>query len=135
MLSYLILPIISYLSAGTIKFLINSYQTRSLNFKSIGLGGIPSTHNTITSSMLFYILLTEGISSNFGILFAISSIIAIDSIDTRNKIGKQAMILKRIFPDNNDVQTLRERTGHNFFEILAGYFIGLLLAIICYYIF
>ncbi|MBT4922831.1 MAG: divergent PAP2 family protein [Rickettsiales bacterium] len=125
---YLILPILAYLAAGSLKFLINSIKAKSLNFKAIGLGGIPSTHNTITSSMLFYIALSEGFTSNFGIMFVVATIIAIDSMDTRNKIGKQAVALKEIFPDNQKIQNLREKTGHNMIEVIAGYGLGFALA-------
>ena len=48
---------------------------------------MPSTHNSITSSMLFYIALSEGMNnSGFGVMLAVALIVAIDSLDTRNKI-------------------------------------------------
>ena len=42
-------PIVAYLAAGTLKFVINSIYDRSLSLSKIGMGGFPSTHNTITS--------------------------------------------------------------------------------------
>ena len=126
---YLLLAICAYVSAGGIKFLLNCFFARTLNFKAIGLGGMPSTHNSITSSMLFYIALSEGMNnSGFGVMLAVALIVAIDSLDTRNKIGKQTKALQSMFANDPQIQSLRTKTGHNITEVIVAYALGLALA-------
>ena len=48
-----------------------------------------------------------------------------DALDLRQKIGRQAGVLKTLFPDHADVQSLRERMGHKPAEVLAGIALGL----------
>ena len=90
---------------------------------------MPSTHNSITSSMLFYIALSEGMNnSGFGVMLAVALIVAIDSLDTRNKIGKQTKALQSMFANDPQIQSLRTKTGHNITEVIVAYALGLALA-------
>lgn len=61
-LSYAITPFAAWLTAGVLKFLINSIKARQLAFGLIGYGGLPSNHSAIVSSMATLIALKEGIS-------------------------------------------------------------------------
>ena len=58
--SYLLTPLLGYLLAGGLKFAINSIKFRRWAFSNIGMGGMPSTHNTIASSTFFSIGLERG---------------------------------------------------------------------------
>jgi acid phosphatase family membrane protein YuiD len=41
--SYLLTPLLAWLTAGSVKFLMNSMRARRLAFDLIGYGGLPST--------------------------------------------------------------------------------------------
>ena len=118
-------PVIAYLVAGSIKFAINSIKTRSLAFGRIGLGGFPSTHNTITSTCCWVVGASVGFSSiPFLICLTYAIIVAIDSLDLRQKISRHAATLNQM---NKSSSKLRESLGHTPFEVLGGICLGTLL--------
>lgn len=119
--SYIIAPIFAYLIAGSLKFAINSVKTRSLAFKHIGLGGLPSTHMAIVSATAMLIGLKEGFNtSSFGVIFSVAIIVLIDATDLRRKVGQHAQALKALYPSHEATKQLRVRIGHSIIEIFAG---------------
>ena len=68
---YLIIPFIAALISQTIKVIIETKRYHKLNIKRFfdGMGGMPSTHSTLTSSLTTIIYLNYGVTS---ILFALS---------------------------------------------------------------
>ena len=95
------------------------------------MGGMPSTHSTLTSSLTTIIYLNYGVTS---ILFALSlffSLIVIyDSMGIRYESGNQAMVINKVVGTN-----LKEKLGHNPLEVLAGVVLGITLGIIMNIIF
>ena len=123
-------PVVAYVIAGSLKFLINTYNKKTLAFSHIGMGGFPSTHNTITSSTASVIGFELGfLTTEFLICFMILIIIAIDSVDLRRKISDHAKIINKI---NKNKLKLRTRIGHSNFEMIGGltlgFFIGFFLS-------
>tara|TARA_B100000900_G_scaffold267600_1_gene228482 strand:+ start:2137 stop:2556 length:420 start_codon:yes stop_codon:yes gene_type:complete len=118
-------PVVAYLIAGSLKFFINSYHKRSLEFSQVGMGGFPSTHNTITSSTASVIGFDFGfLTTEFLICFMILMIIAIDSVDLRQKISNHAKIINKIYKKK---PKLRTKIGHSNFEMLGGLGLGALI--------
>ena len=123
-------PVVAYIIAGSLKFLLNSYYKKRLAFSNIGMGGFPSTHNTITSSTASVIGFDLGfLTTEFLICFMILIIIAIDSVDLRQKISDHAKIINKI---DKDQPKLRTSIGHSNLEmiggIILGFFIGFFLS-------
>lgn len=119
-----LIPFLAYIVAGCCKFLTNTILNRKINFRNIGMGGFPSTHNTITSTTTSAVSVIEGIdSSEFLICLTFSLIILIDSLDLRNKISSHAKNINTI-NKNND---LREKIGHKPIEVFGGIFLGIFL--------
>tara|TARA_B100001093_G_scaffold517880_1_gene600804 strand:- start:1565 stop:1975 length:411 start_codon:yes stop_codon:yes gene_type:complete len=121
-------PIVAYIVAGSIKFFLNSYHKKTLAFSHIGMGGFPSTHNTITSATASVIGFELGfLTTEFLICFMILIIIAIDSVDLRQKISEHAKLINQL--DKNK-SVLRTSIGHSKFEMLGGLFLGFLVGLI-----
>ena len=135
-MTYLILPLLAYLIAGSLKFAINSIRIRKLAFQEIGLGRFPSTHNSIASSLLFYIGFTEGLNAPvFGIALAFAMIVAFDSMDMRKKITSLTVYLQNKYPNDPKVKKLRNPVHHKLYEVIGGYALGLFLAFLfCRYL-
>ena len=120
---YLIIPFIAALISQTIKVIIETKRYHKLNIKRFfdGMGGMPSTHSTLTS----------GVTS---ILFALSlffSLIVIyDSMGIRYESGNQARVINKVVGTN-----LKEKLGHNPLEVLAGVVLGITLGIVMNIIF
>jgi acid phosphatase family membrane protein YuiD len=127
--SYLLCPFIAWLTAGGLKFVINSLIAKKPAFGLIGYGGLPSNHSAIVSSMATLIALKEGFNHPaFGVALTLAFIVILDAASLRKQIGKQASILNRLAKTVNLKSELRERVGHTVIEIIAGIFVGIVVA-------
>lgn len=128
--NYILIPLIAYFTAGTVKFAINSLKSRKWAFSNIGMGGMPSTHNTITSSTFFAIGFGEGFGSPVAaVALMVSVIVGLDSLDLRRKIELHAIFIsKELRKMNSDTPKIRTKIGHTPIEVLGGWLLGGLLA-------
>ena len=130
---YLIIPFMTAITCQVIKVLLEYIRTKRFNINRFfdGMGGMPSTHSTLTSSLTTIIYLNYGVTS---ILFALSlffSLIVIyDSMGIRYESGNQARVINKVVGTN-----LKEKLGHNPLEVLAGVVLGITLGIIMNIIF
>ena len=128
--SYVIMPFLAWLVAGSSKFVINSIKAKQLAFGLIGYGGMPSNHSAIVSSMVALIAFKEGFEHPaFGVALALAFVVLLDANSLRNQIGKQAKAINLLNKDN-DLSDLRERMGHSKLEILGGIVVGIVTAYI-----
>lgn len=127
---YLITPFMAWLVAGISKFVINSIKAKQLAFGLIGYGGLPSNHSAIVSSMVFLIAFKEGITHPaFGVAITLAFIVLLDANSLRQQVGKQAKAINQLNQSSDKIEKpLRERMGHTRLEILAGVFVGALVA-------
>ncbi|WGG49039.1 divergent PAP2 family protein [Rugamonas sp. DEMB1] len=120
-LAYLLTPLITWITVGPIKFLINSAKARQWAFNLVGNGGFPSNHSAVVSSMATLIALREGISHPaFGVAVTLCFIVVIDANSLRQHVGKQAAAINRLAKDGAGHHWLRERMGHTVVEICGG---------------
>ena len=119
-------PIFGYLCAGGLKFALNCIRTRTVTLTHIGMGGMPSTHNTITATTASHIGFAHGFDTPvFSIALALVLIVLIDSLDLRNKVSKHAIAINNInASDARDHTPLREKLGHTKAEACAGLILG-----------
>ena len=125
-LNFIAAPVLGFLLAGSIKFIINSIKVRKYALDQVGLGGFPSTHNTITSATFFTIGFSEGFGSSMAtIALTLCIIVAIDSIDLRRKIETHAQIIsENLRKYSNKAKEVRVKIAHHPIEVLAGWLIG-----------
>lgn len=128
--SYALTPFLAWLTAGALKFTINSIKAGQLAFRLIGYGGLPSNHSAIVSSMAALIALKEGIGHPaFGVAITVAFIVILDASSLRGQIGKHALAINRLSAGNKEHAALRERIGHSRLEILAGVVVGIGVAL------
>ena len=128
-LSYLLTPLLAWLLAGSLKFLINSCRAGQPAFGQIGYGGMPSNHSAIVSSMAALIALKHGIDHPaFGVALTLAFIVILDASSLRRQVGKQAQAINLLNQERTDATPLRERMGHTRWEILGGVVYGVALA-------
>ena len=93
---YILTPLIAYLTAGGLEFVINSLRIGKWAFSNIGMGGMPGTHNIITSSIFFAIGLREGFGSSVtALVLMVSVILGVGSLDLRRKIEHHALFISK----------------------------------------
>jgi acid phosphatase family membrane protein YuiD len=126
--SYLVTPLLAWLVAGSLKFLINSIRTKQLAFGLIGYGGLPSTHSAIVSSTAALVAFREGLDHPaFGVAVALLFIVILDAGSLRRQVGQHAAHINQLL--GADAQPrLRERMGHSRLEIAAGLITGIVVA-------
>ena len=126
---YILAPVVGYLVAGSLKFAINTFKLRQLAFTGIGMGGIPSTHNTIASTTFFTIGFGEGFTAPVAaVSLMVGIVVAIDSMDLRRKIEHHAILIAlELGKVNEDARSLRTRLGHKPIEVAVGWSLGALL--------
>jgi acid phosphatase family membrane protein YuiD len=130
-IAYLVTPLITWVTVGPIKFLINSARTRRWAFGLVGNGGFPSNHSAVVSSMATLIALREGIGAPaFGVAVTLAFIVIIDANSLRQHVGKQAAAINRLAGEEGGHKRLRERMGHTIVEICGGLCTGIALGFI-----
>ncbi|NGZ88248.1 divergent PAP2 family protein [Duganella aceris] len=135
-IAYLVTPLITWITVGPIKFLINSVKARKWAFNLVGNGGFPSNHSAVVSSMATLIALREGIGHPaFGVAVTLCFIVVIDANSLRQHVGKQAAAINRVAKDTPGHSWLRERMGHTLVEIAGGLCTGIAIAHVIHAVF
>lgn len=127
-MKYIVIPILVGIIVQCIKFIIETIKTKKINIIRLfdGMGGMPSTHSALVSSLSTIIYLNYGIESPLTSVTIIFSLIVIyDSMGIRYESGRQAQIVNRLTGSN-----LKEQLGHKPLETLIGVFLGIILTIL-----
>lgn len=122
-LKYIIFPIVTAILSQTIKVIIETIKSKKLDIVRFfdGMGGMPSTHSALVTSITTLIYLDYGVTSPlFSITLIFSLIVIYDSMGIRYESGNQARILNKAFGTN-----LKERLGHRPIETLVGVIFGI----------
>lgn len=127
----------AWLIAQAMKVFIGVVQKRRLDFRLfVGTGGMPSSHVAGAACLAASIGLEYGFDS---VLFALAASFAIvvmfDAQGVRRATGKQARILNKITDDiywQGKIHDgrLRELIGHTPLEVIGGFLVGVLIAIL-----
>ena len=127
-MKYIVIPILVGIVVQCIKFIIETIKTKKINIIRLfdGMGGMPSTHSALVSSLSTIIYLNYGIESPLTSITIIFSLLVIyDSMGIRYESGRQAQIVNRLTGSN-----LKEQLGHKPLETLVGVFLGIILTIL-----
>lgn len=126
-LKYIIIPILAAILSQSIKILLEFIKTKKINLNRLidGMGGMPSTHSALVSSLSTTIYLEYGTSPLFAVTLFFSLITMYDSMGIRYESSKQAKIINKIADSN-----LEENIGHKPIEVLIGAFIGIFFTLI-----
>ena len=135
---YFIAPVVSWLSAQTIKYITNIIKNRSFHlFHIVKTGGMPSSHSSSVVALAISCGIYAGLDSPaFAIAFILAGVVMIDASGVRYETGKQAIIIKRItqklFSDDAEQinSGLKELVGHTPFQVLMGALLGVVTAFV-----
>lgn len=138
----LISAVLGFVIAQSIKFFTTWYKEGRWDlFQLVASGGMPSSHSSTVTALAIAIGCQEGFD---GSVFAVAAILACvvmyDAVGVRLHAGKQAEVLNQIvyeLPSEHPLavtRPLRELLGHTPFQVLAGSFLGIVIALIGYLI-
>jgi len=129
----------SWVIAQSIKVVIGVIQERRFDFRwFVGTGGMPSSHSAGASSLATAVGINYGFDSvYFALAAAFTIVVMFDAQGVRRATGRQARILNRIMEDiywKGKIQgeRLRELVGHTPLEVIMGFLLGILIAVIAF---
>ncbi|MCD5385338.1 divergent PAP2 family protein [Candidatus Gracilibacteria bacterium] len=98
---------------------------------ALGSGGMPSVHSAVVVSLATAVAIKHGIDSDlFAISMAFTLIIIYDAINVRFEAGQHAIAINESIGEKK----FKESLGHLPSEAFAGSILGIIVAIIFYYI-
>jgi len=127
---YLIAPVMGYLVAQIIKFILllrkDGVQWQDL----LQSGGFPSAHIAFMVALSTLIGLEQGIDSvYFAIVASLTAIIIYDSIGVRRTTGEQTAALRQLTKDGKKKfnYEIHDSKGHTTTEAIAGFILGIII--------
>ena len=129
----------AWLIAQTLKVFIGVVQKRRLDFRLfVGTGGMPSSHVAGASCLATAVGLECGFNSvYFALAASFAIVVMFDAQGVRRATGRQARILNKITDDiywqgKIHEGRLRELVGHTPLEVIAGFLVGVLIAVLAH---
>jgi hypothetical protein len=127
----------AWVIAQTVKVSIGVIRQRKFDFRwFVGTGGMPSSHAAGASCLATAVGLEYGFNSAyFALATAFALVVMFDAQGVRRASGRQARILNKITEDiywqgRIDEGRLRELIGHTPVEVIVGFLLGVLIAIV-----
>lgn len=132
-----ITTLIAWVIAQAIKVIIGVVKQKRFDFRwLIGTGGMPSSHVAGASCLAASVGFQEGFNTvYFAIAASFAIVVMFDAQGVRRATGKQARILNKIMEDiywqgKIDETRLRELVGHTPVEVIIGFLLGIVIAIL-----
>jgi len=127
----------AWLIAQTIKVTIGVIRQRRFDFRwFVGTGGMPSSHAAGATCLATSIGFEYGFNSvSFALAASFAIVVMFDAQGVRHATGKQARILNKILEDiywQGKIQEnrLRELVGHTPVEVIVGFLLGIIIAVV-----
>lgn len=140
---FLVTSLSSWAVAQVLKVFIHAYVTGKFDITRLfGDGGMPSGHSATVTSLATIVGLICGFdTAQFAIAAVVAVVVCHDAMGVRLETGKQAQMLNEIVEvfetftkhDLPDV-ILKEFVGHTLPQVLAGVLLGIVDALIVYYV-
>lgn len=140
---FLITGVSSWFYAQVLKTIIFLIINKKLDLsRMFGDGGMPSGHSATVTSMAFLIALVCGPGSvEFAISFILATIVCHDATGVRRETEKQAFIITELvnaFEELGEEKLpevkLKKFVGHTPVQVAAGILLGVLNALIMYFV-
>lgn len=128
--------VFSWALAQAIKVVLHRLIEKKWDLRRFfGLGGMPSSHSSIMSTLAVSAGIMRGFGSlEFVITLVIAMVVMTDASGVRREAGQHARVLNKIINDimidNRTISfdTLKELLGHSPFEVAVGALLGVFVA-------
>jgi len=127
-----------WLTAQILKVVIFSLLERRWNWrKLLDTGGLPSAHSALVVGLCVGVGFTDGFGSTvFALSLVFALVVMYDAMNLRAEAGKHAdllnelLLLSVIRDAYREREKLKELLGHTPMEVMAGAFIGVVMAVV-----
>jgi acid phosphatase family membrane protein YuiD len=134
-----IAALVSGVAAQVLKPFMDLIGRKGFNiFRMIDSGGMPSSHTSVVTTLTTGVAVYEGVSSPlFGITLVMSLYFIFEATGLRQEVGNQAKVLNEIIARTRDThqfkaEELQELIGHTWAEVMGGFALGLIVALIMF---
>lgn len=128
----ILIPAIAFVLSVFLKWLIIKLWSGNWNLeRALGSGGMPSVHSSVVVSLATAFALKYGVHSDmFAIVMWFTVIIIYDAINVRYEAGLHA----KAFNEALGEKKFKESLGHLPSEAFAGSILGMLVAVVLFYL-
>jgi acid phosphatase family membrane protein YuiD len=137
----LVAPLVAWLLAQFLKVPFSFSRESGFDFqRMVSSGGMPSAHSALVTSLATITGLVSGWGSPlFAVTVVMAMIVMYDAAGVRQAAGEQARILNQIMREWRTSKSfkdikLHELLGHTPNEVLVGALLGIVTAIISFYL-
>jgi acid phosphatase family membrane protein YuiD len=134
-----IASLLSGMLAQLMKVVLAFRRTKKLRFERFfDTGGMPSSHAALVTTLTIGVAIASGITSPiFSVVLIFSLYVVFEAAGLRQEVGKQARVLNELVDDlrvthHLNKSRLKELVGHTWGEVIVGFVIGLIVAIVAY---
>ena len=143
----LVVPTVAWLVAQLLKAIIDAAVNKTFRLSRLfGDGGMPSGHSATVMSLATIVGLTDGFGSmTFAIAMVFAIIVMHDAIGVRREAGKQARMIISMVEVLGDYlvekdkkirdEKLKVLVGHTPLQVVCGALLGIVIAIVYFYLF
>jgi len=131
--------LMSGICAQLLKVLVDFRRTKRLHLERLfDTGGMPSSHTALVTTLTIGVALDSGVDSSvFSVVLVFSLYVIFEAAGLRHEVGKQARVLNELVDDllvthHLNTSRLKELVGHTWGEVTAGFFVGLIFALLAY---
>lgn len=130
----IIASIMGWFVAQTIKVVILTFREKKFSFSWYLIpGGFPSSHSAATLALCTVLGIEYGFSSGiFAVALGLTAFVLYDASVLRRAAQRQAKSLNKLIEAiklSKELEPLREVLGHNWFEIMTGSLLGILVGL------
>lgn len=130
--------LVAWLVAQSVKVVLNFFVERKWDLRILfASGGMPSSHSALCTALSTSVALCHGVADSlFPVCLGFTLIVMYDAIGVRRHAGMQAEVLNMIVEDlfqghPISQRKLKELLGHTPSQVLAGAFLGIVVACVC----
>ena len=143
----LVVPTVAWLVAQLLKAIIDAAVNKTFRLSRLfGDGGMPRGHSATVMSLATIVGLTDGFGSmTFAIAMVFAIIVMHDAIGVRREAGKQARMIISMVEVLGDYlvekdkkirdEKLKVLVGHTPLQVVCGALLGIVIAIVYFYLF
>ena len=132
-----VVAVVAWAIAQALKVIVLLIRTRKFDLsRLVGSGGMPSSHSALVTSLAAAIAQADGVrSSSFALAAVFAAVVMYDAAGIRQAVSIQARMLNRLIDEYFRTQEwnekrLRELLGHTRLEVVAGFLLGLAIAVL-----
>lgn len=134
-MKYLLLPIVISLIVQAVKIILDLIKKRFSWHRTLGYGGMPSSHSALVCSLATMIYLLDGLNVAFFISAVLAIVVMRDAIGLRGYLTMHGKVLNRLIKDLPDEKeykypVLEETIAHSFLQVLIGGILGVVLTLL-----